>query len=188
MSSNYWLTTAPAVRDTTKEKFLVTAGEIKKLNHYFVLPTFSIVGVPWYGVSHEVAQFNYSATQPFSVIDISGFSSQFCPCIKWRHNNIVYRYKLWDDVNEILHAPLYNAEEIGANFCIEIWNVDGVVNINLLQDKLIITSILTIPNPINQTGQILECSSSPIIIADLFFNVPFNLPQTLNPSQYWLNN
>jgi hypothetical protein len=88
------------------------------------LPSFSVEST-WYGASHIVKEFHYSVDNRISILKrVTPDNPRFVACIAWKPTSeTIVRYKLWEDVNEILWYPLYNGERINADFSIEIWNV-----------------------------------------------------------------
>ncbi len=102
-------------------------SKLTRTQTYWVLPAFSVDN-DWLGYSDIVAVFNFTATNNFSLpldYDVP-LSPSFCPCIMWvDEDDNVYRYKLWEDVGEVMYfnCPLYTGQVIKKNFRIEIWNV-----------------------------------------------------------------
>lgn len=90
----------------------------------FYLPSFEISST-WRGASEIIAKFVYEFDKNFSFIRIATPANpNFVACISWKPtSSTIVRYKLWQDVGEILYVPLYNGERIGNEFFIEIWNI-----------------------------------------------------------------
>lgn len=87
------------------------------------LPAFS-VDVVWRGASEIVKEFLYNVGTPLSFLKITQPSDpNFVAMVAWKPTaNTIVRYKLWNNVGEILYYPLYSGQTIGAEFSIEIWN------------------------------------------------------------------
>lgn len=98
------------------------------------VPEVSLAMPDWLGASYSIAQYNYTFTDDFVLREFSGFpeSSSCVVCIRWRTGFSVFRYKLWENVSEIMPTiRLYNGELIREQFCIEIWTVDAASAITL---------------------------------------------------------
>lgn len=99
---------------------------IHKLLTYINIPIFDLVN-PWKGASEIIKRFDYNIGNITLLTPIvKPDEVNFCPVLSWfSAPEVITRYKLWDDVGEILYLPVYNGEKITANnFCIEIWNTD----------------------------------------------------------------
>src|SRR6266480_343100 len=120
------------------------AKPFKSNTSFFNIPIFN-ENIPNFDsntlVSIIATQFNYQATQHFVIkaLPTKPSNPTFCPVIKYIHNNIVTRYKLWDNVGEgVIPANLYNGEKIFKNFTIEIWTIPGddpVIPLNVRNDN-----------------------------------------------------
>jgi len=111
-----------AVVDTTRNKTRINSSWVTKLRTYVGIPGFSISST-WRGASEIIAKFNY--TLDAGSLSFRGITPQegFVACISWKPTaNTIVRYKLWENVGEILYVDLYDGESIGSNFAIEIWN------------------------------------------------------------------
>lgn len=94
----------------------------KKIGSRILLPT-ETIDWTWYGASDIVLLYRIEASFQFSLLDITK-SNDYVACVSWiTDGTTVHRYKLWQDVGEILYAPLYTGQYIGEDFLIEIWNV-----------------------------------------------------------------
>src|SRR5437016_5186691 len=135
------------------------AKPFKSNTSFFNIPIFN-ENVPNFDsntlVSIIATQFNYQATQHFVIkaLPTKPSSPTFCPVIKYIHNNVVTRYKLWENVGEgVIPANLYNGEKIFKNFTIEIWTIPiddpvtnpllNIVNVNVLSVGISILSYVT---------------------------------------------
>lgn len=105
-------------------------NKLTRASTYFTIPSFD-VDVTWLGYSELVAVFNYTSANNFSIKPIASLlpiSPNYLACVMWAdssHN--VYRYKLWEDVGEILFfdVPIYTEQRIKKHFRIEIWNTNA---------------------------------------------------------------
>lgn len=100
---------------------------------YFYIPAFTY-NVNWLGASEVITQFNYEASRNFILPRrlVAPAGVNYCPCIRWHDgNNNVQRYKLWENVGEVLNTPLITpGNKIGANFVVEIWSVEGAATVS----------------------------------------------------------
>lgn len=104
----------------------VASSWIKKRRTYFTIPELSIDSV-WRGASEIVAKLHFALSSNISLpnfINEAPDNPRFCACVAWKPTSeTIVRYKLWEDVGEILYVDLYNGETIPEEFFIEIWNV-----------------------------------------------------------------
>lgn len=105
-----------------------TAGTVDTTTLTVDLNTRTGADYSWAGASVIVAQFNFSASKNFVLEDLpeAPADANFCLCIRYRVGDEVYRYKLWENVDEVLNVPLYNGEVIKKNFVLEVWTVKEV--------------------------------------------------------------
>ena len=110
----------PKPRSRTK------AGYVTKVGTIITLPAFSIE-TTWRGASEIVGKFNYTLGNNISVLRIEP-QAGYCACVSWKPTSeTIVRYKLWEDVREILYVDLYSGERLGSEITIEIWNVKPLV-------------------------------------------------------------
>lgn len=111
-----------------------------------LVPTMSLAASPWAGASVILAEFDISNGYYFSFyLPIAEFGSDFIPAIRWVEDEVVHRYKLWDDENAVLYYPVYNGERIGLNATIEIWSLNSTGEPTLLTAKILPISVLAFP-------------------------------------------
>jgi hypothetical protein len=123
----YFDSKTQATRDS-KPRSLTRGSVVTKRANIIYLPAFELTSV-WRGASEIIGKFNYSLAKSPSFSRITP-QEGYCACISWKPTGeTIIRYKLWGDVGEILWAPLYNGERVGANFTVEIWNVKPEVAI-----------------------------------------------------------
>jgi hypothetical protein len=110
--------------DSAKPRSRESSTYLNKRFYIIYLPTFS-TDATWRGSSEIVKEFLYTLDTNISFLKITQPSDpNFVACIAWKPtSNTIVRYKLWQNVGEILYVPLYNGEKIPAIFSIEIWNV-----------------------------------------------------------------
>lgn len=65
----------------------------------------------------------------------------FVLCVSWIKSGVVYRRKLWENLEEVLYYPLYTNEVIESSFYLEAWNVRDEAQISLLENLELILSI-----------------------------------------------
>ena len=115
-------------RDIVDWYNLTPATPVGLRKSFFRLPTFNLPSLIWKGASEIVRQFNYSATKDFVLRarPTKPTGINWGACIKYREQDTVTRYKLWDDENLVLSGiELYNGQKIRKNFCIEAWSFNG---------------------------------------------------------------
>lgn len=141
------------------------------LDTFITIPTFSYNGIIWKGASEIVTQFNYAASKNFTLrrLPVKPTSPNFCPVIRWREGATVYRYKLWQTVGETLNENIYNGEKIGANFVIEIWNIQTDDSVSLATAINIATSIRNAPET-----SYLSLAPTEECVSEEVFQTPFS--------------
>lgn len=148
--------TAPQQDFRTKPR--IAASPVLRYRGEVVLPSFSIENT-WLGASEIIRQFNYyfvGAPNGFSfpALPPKPANVNYCLCVRYRVGDTVTRYKLWEDVTELLYVDLYAGQPIRPYFSLEVWNVetDGSPAVNAA-DLSIYLSKLYKPSPL--------CSSNP---------------------------
>jgi len=111
------------------------------------LPVFSY-NTTWYGASVEVTQFNFSSTDVFTLRRLPTVPSgvNFLLCLKWRNGSVVTRYKLWENVGEVLNVPLYGGQIIPKNFVLEVWNLENGTVVSNASVVKIFSSLTQVPD------------------------------------------
>lgn len=161
-----------------------------KRTTYYTLPVFSYTGQTWLGASRVAAVINYAVGHNFvmSTLPTKPGGANFVPCIKWRIGTTVYRYKLWDDEDCVLYAPLYDGEKIGANFQIELWTISSSTTVSLTTAINITTSIRQQPSEVQTltAAALADGVASSDIYADQFDD---SLPSLSGiNSELWVSN
>lgn len=126
------------------------AGQIGYRRAYIDLPAFSYTGLAVAAVSVVVAQYNFSATQNFILLNRPAKPAgvNYGLCIRYRVGDVVYRYKLWQDTGFILNddvAPLYSQQLIKKNFVLEIWSYATTTTATQITSIRMISSVRSIP-------------------------------------------
>jgi hypothetical protein len=135
------------VTDTRYQKLRVASTWVRKLRQNLVIPEFSVTAT-WLGASEIVKKLNFSLDNSISLpkfLQEIPDSPRYCACVSWKPTSTtIVRYKLWEDVGEILYVDLYNGETIPADFSIEIWNVkptsSTVSNEIITEDGLVLVT------------------------------------------------
>lgn len=132
------------------------AGQVGYRRAYLDLPAFSYTGLVYAGASVIVAQFNFSASQNFILLNrpTKPTGVNYGLCIRYRVGETVYRYKLWTDDNFVLNddgAPLYTNQLIKKNFVLEVWSLNGQTTAVQTSAIRMFSSIRAIPTDITIT-------------------------------------
>ena len=149
---------------------------VKKLRSYFEIPAFSVANT-WRGASEIVHRFDYdlsaiSILNHFPLEQPSG--ANFCPVLSWLVDEVFYRYKIWENVGEILWLPLYAGQKItGDSFHIEIWNVNPSSGILTAEDGSILTT---------EAGQGIQADGNVNVTTELTEAIRFYTSRLILPS------
>lgn len=115
-----------------------------KLFNFVAFPEISINSV-WKGASEIVATLSLDNATNIAFFDNIPSNPNYVAVISWKiSEGVSQRYKLWEDVGEILYVDLYSGQTIGANAVIEIWNTP--TSPTLITGFSLKTSILSIPD------------------------------------------
>ncbi len=134
---------------------------VEKVRSYVELPAFTYAA-SWVGASEIATQFNFTASKNFVLRNRPTPPSgvNFCLCIRYRVGDVVYRWKLWQEVGEVLNVPLYNGETIKKNFVLECWTLRDATTCSLSAAIRILTSVVTIPTDFRSLGMTALCSGT----------------------------
>lgn len=113
-----------------------------------IIPAFTLAASAWGGASILLAEYPLANTQWFSIkTPIRVFGKYFVPAIRYydADNDVVYRYKFWEDVNSVLFFPVYNGERMGLSSIIEIWSVNSLNAPTLSAQKILQSSVFVFP-------------------------------------------
>jgi len=101
---------------------------------YITLPVLADTAYTWNGASEIIAQYDYSAPNNFTLKEYPTAAPtgvNYVLCIRYRIGGTVYRYKLWQNIGEVLNVPLYNGVLILSTvFCllvVELRELRGVI-------------------------------------------------------------
>lgn len=88
------------------------------------LPAFTCTSPGWAGASHQLAKCDITRDAAWSLLMPVTPRTDFVLCIRWLdEDNVVHRYKLWENVDEVLAYPLYTGEVVPAgNARFEFWS------------------------------------------------------------------
>jgi hypothetical protein len=112
-----------AAEITSKPRTRSAGIAVTKRHTVLYLPEFEFDST-WHGASEIVKEFRYAESNNMSIVKRSAPNNpNFVACIAWKPTSeTIVRYKLWEDVGEILYVPLYDGQKINGAFSIEIWN------------------------------------------------------------------
>lgn len=146
----------------------------------FIVPAFALSASIWGGASLILAEFPFVNTDYyFSLkVPITVFGTDFIPAIRWVEDDIVSRFKLWDDTTAVLYYPIYDGERIGLNAVLEIWSVNSANAPTLDADEELQSSLLNFPTA--ATTGCNDLCTAPDESTSLVQRTPVSLP----PSAY----
>lgn len=194
---NEWLDYAgPASVDTTVSKTGIKwnssqqAGVITKTNTQLIIPSFNDQNFSTQNnqrlglgaFNYCTRQFNYTAIEPFTLVDVYSQPNQdfflhkwnFCyPVIRFRTginvtrytiNSIWYSFYVSNGFIQPSNWPLYSGQVIPTQFVIEIWFVNQTsapgFPVQLLQDMWLATSLLNVDAVVGQLPTTLTISDN----------------------------
>lgn len=146
----------------------IPATRVGKLYNYIQIPEFSYTGIMWKDVSEAIIQFNYSLTNNFILRKIPAKPTgvNFNICIRYRVGETVYRYKLWDNLEEVMpNIEKYTGQLIKKNCVVEIWTLANQETISLASPLNLETSIRTLPASLIDLSDVENVESS--LVSDL---------------------
>lgn len=120
MSNGYGLNFKKVTQQVAK-LYRKACGATKK-NQELIIPAFSYPYPTGIGASICVAVYTIPITTPWSIrYPFNQPSTSFVAVARYVSSGVTYRYKLWNNVGEILPLPLYIGETLPAGTAIEIW-------------------------------------------------------------------
>ena len=154
-TNQYKLRSQPLGLYAFKER--TPAWVVASKNTYLRVPSFSAAFSGWPGASYVVANAQLSASANWSIVTPVSYPDGFnaCVAVRWTSGGgDVLRYKLWEDVGEVLAYPLYAGEVLPpTGVYLEFWCVnDGSSTMILPADWDIKTAGLTLPSTFNDTA------------------------------------
>lgn len=119
------------------------------LRKTMTLPAFTLATPTWLGASQRLSEYAVGNTDYYFSFKtpIRKFGINFIPAIRWKLDNKLYRFKLWDDSLAVLYFPVYSGEKIGLNAVMEIWSINTVAAPSLSAAKVFSSSVLVFPAP-----------------------------------------
>ena len=106
-----------------RDSAFINVAPIGSTRKKIIIPYFSLAST-WGGVSAMLARYAIGNLNPFTVKrPIVQPNETFIAAISWAEDPYVYRYKVTENIGEVLYFPVYVQERIGANAYIEIWSV-----------------------------------------------------------------
>lgn len=121
--------------NTEVGKILTSSRVVTRVGSFIAVDPFSLtVPTPWLGASYIVGEFTFTTSRSTIITMLSGkpITPQFCLALRCINDDLtVDRYKLWQDVGELLHVPLYAKQPLKKTFTVEVWTVEDQPSINL---------------------------------------------------------
>ena len=145
----------------------------------FVVPAFTLSAAAWAGSSNILAEFPFENDDyQFSLkLPIAQFGSAFIAAIRWVEDDVIRRFKLWDDSTAVLFFPVYDGERIGLNARLEIWSLNTADAPTLVADYVFSSSVLAFPSTL------LGCSTQ-CAVPSASLTLTQATPSSLPPSAY----
>lgn len=147
----------PATQDPTKFATLRPVLLVSRLDNVIVLPAFAFTGLVWKGASQLLVQYNITLPSVVTLPVLpNGAGRDFCLCIRWRVGTTPYRFKLWQNVGEVLYPPTLYVNEIVKSYAtLEVWTTPAstVTNSSALN---ILTSLRSISAASTDIGPIID--------------------------------
>lgn len=163
------------VVDTRDNLLRISADYVRKQRSSFFIPEFSQDNI-WRGASEIVIKFVYTSPNALSILEVFRTANPtYVAVVSWKPTSeTIVRYKLWEDVDEILYAPLYTGQAIPSTFFIEIWNVYSA-RTEFGGDELMI-SLMTLPTD-KCCGETINTNQlSVVTCTDVIFDFGTEIP------------
>lgn len=118
---------------------------------FLQVPAFTAGVLAWTGASYQVARTVINAGMPWAISKPiarpSGLNA--CAAVRFTSGGTVYRWKLWQDVGEVLHWSLYDGTVLPeAGVYLEFWSIDDdQLTMTLATAWNIKLTALTFPEP-----------------------------------------
>lgn len=115
-----------------------------------IIPAFSYVSV-WSGVSQLLARYALSNTADICIKrPIEQPNDSFISAVSWMdEDGNTFRYKLTEDISEVLYYPLYEGTNIGPSAYLEIWSVEDFATAAITANWILELSGLIAPTICN---------------------------------------
>lgn len=148
-----------------------TTDYIQAQRTELVIPAFTLEASTWNGASTLLAEYAIGNTENISIKKpVSAFGENFVAAVRWRVDDVYFRYVFWADNDAVLFFPVYNGEVIAASAVIEIWSVNTTDAPTLAENKILESSILVFPREgcssccRQPSSQILLVQTGPIVL------------------------
>lgn len=154
---------------------------VDNVKYALCVPAFSKSAPNWNGSSYITIEFVGSVDESFSLLKPlrKPTGVNYCLAIRWEDGEEVVRYKLWEDVDERLYAPLYNGEKIPENFVLEVWSVESSILTIQLTELQLLTSLSRTPLDREETSpECITLTANELLYGELPWNA--NFPLELN--------
>ena len=148
------------------------ATAVGKSYAYIDLPVFSYSSnLAWGGASEIATQFNFSASQNFVLLNRPAKPSgvNYCLTIRYRQGADIKRWKLWENVGEILNVPLYAGQVIKKNFTLEVWTIETSTTVSNAAVLQLISGLVVIPSDLRDTAGTALASGTEVPKSDIDF-------------------
>lgn len=169
----------PVVLDTAKtiSGFQKAHSRSAGLFNEITIPAFDVT-FPWSGASIRILEFTFNLVQSVSILlpyQVPLLPS-FCLAVRDMQGN---RYKLWNNVGEILHFPAYLGESFPTGvFFVEVWSVLGSLNA-LNTDDIVFQMSIQTPESISMCSCSRVATTTPGTEHTDFFST-YNFPYSFN--------
>lgn len=147
------------------------------------IPAFTLPASTWAGASVLLSQYPFGNDNWFSLkLPVKKFGRYFIAAVRYydEDNDVIIRYKLWDDVLGLLYYPIYAGEVLGPNAVIEIWSINSASDPVLASDKILYSSVLNFPPQmtcnsccIQPDGSLLLGATPPSVLPPYAYCNPF---------------
>lgn len=141
----------------SKYRTLLKSRPITKVPVNIVLPAFTNgFIIYWYG--QLAYQYNVSAPRDFYIKRVQNPDGLYgILCVKWRVGTQVHRYMLYPYENQELYKfDAYDKHLVKKNCCFELW---GIFSPIVTKEVIIETSLLDLPNNVDDVGHIYPASA-----------------------------
>lgn len=157
--------------------------QIQPTRSQLVIPSFSLPGQSWLGASRLLLEYPIGNSNNFALrVPVAQFGENFVAAIRYVDDGtVVFRWKLFNDVDEILWYPVYAGETIGLGAVVEIWSVNTEDTPVLNELEILESSVLVFPSPCSVCCAVPGNSTllvvrDPTIVYPYSYCDPFCLP------------
>lgn len=112
----------------------------------YVLQAFTLPVPTWVGASDLLAEYALNNTASIAIkIPVKKFGANFVLAVRWKADDIYYRYVFWEDSLAVLYFPTYHGETIPPGGVLEIWSINSSSAPALLENEILESSVLVFP-------------------------------------------